>query len=442
MTAFAAGQHYFNRLSGGDSYFYLNADGTCFTAGKEMKMIVEGIVPKTEYGTFKSKKVASNDAERSTGLITVKSYPIISGAGYHSQPIIIIEDQNMPKDEMEIHKIQGMGLSVTRVEEDYGWLLFVDDRSLGEKYYTWMVKAVLIPWVDKLRTHRPGCEDKWFIFQIDGEAVQISCFFDEELRRLLVEKKIMVAKFSASTTEIQQPADAWKLFCAQKAVLKNLNDTIPGSMTGLKNGITSSFTAHQAKYGKLTSAKQRLGIEGVLKVYRAMEQVITKKIIKDSFAVTGITPYCIDSIMDQCFAKLKPAEELTISSSVNFLSTQIECNGELSIGDYESCGIDDNIERRRCMPPEQLVIWRRRFLILTHDKVFEREMAYRASKLQEQTDAQAKREQRVVDKAKKDEERARKGAEKADAKKRKAEERERVANANLARKRNKKQASD
>ena len=196
-----------------------------------------------------------------------------------------------------------------------------------------------------MRAHRGTKVDEWVTFQLDGEAVQIEPFFDVNIRNLLREKKIIVSKFSASTTEIEQPCDAWKLFSSQKAVLATLADAVPEELEGLQMSITDAFKNNQDLYGKFQYSHYKCLSRGVLKVYQAMEKTISKRVIKDSFKTTGIAPYNIDTVMANCFTQLDRAAQINIKRNLDWLSRRMEENGELFTEDYDHCGIEDNIER-------------------------------------------------------------------------------------------------
>ena len=110
MVAFAARQHYFARLTGNSRSNSINADGTVYTVGTELKQTTKAIVPKKENGKLKSLKVAPKEGERCYGLNSIKGYTLIHSQGYHAPPILIVTNSAMPKVTMDLYKIPGMGL--------------------------------------------------------------------------------------------------------------------------------------------------------------------------------------------------------------------------------------------------------------------------------------------------------------------------------------------
>ena len=146
MASFAAGQQYFALLAGENRLNHINGNGTIYTVGKDMKQTAKAIVLKSENGRHKSLKVAPKEGERTYGLNSVKGYSLIHSQGYHATPILIVQNPSMPKNTLHTHKIFGMGINAaTSPESDYGWLLFVQDRSLFPGFYSWMVTDVFVP---------------------------------------------------------------------------------------------------------------------------------------------------------------------------------------------------------------------------------------------------------------------------------------------------------
>ena len=218
-------------------------------------------------------------------------------------------------------------------------------------------------------------------------------------------------------------------------MVASTSDEVPEYLEGLYDHIKQAFKNNEDRYGKFTYNHYKVLTRGLLKVYQAMERTITKRMILDSFKVAGIAPYDIDTIIGNCFADLKRPQQLNIKRNIEWLSRKIEENGELCVADYENCGIADNIDRGNHMMPEQLVLWRRRFLILSHDQVFTREMEYRARKAQEIFDKEKRRLDRIAAAAVREANKKRKAEAKRAREEAKSIERERVAANNAQRKR-------
>jgi hypothetical protein len=180
-----------------------NVDGTTYTVGYALKKSgTAKVLPNKTQKNVSFKIEPTNDP--STGLFTVKGYTMMWANELLCPPIYIIENKKLPKGTLDIHEAWGMGFGMDPTN-NYGYLIFTDDRSLTPAYYEWYIRTILIDFVQRMREGmRLTLSDMVFV-QLDGENVQIECFFNNNLRQLLNENNIVIGKSAASSTEIQQP---------------------------------------------------------------------------------------------------------------------------------------------------------------------------------------------------------------------------------------------
>lgn len=295
-----------------------------------------------------------------------------------STPIVyVIEDKKMPKHTMDLKKVPGLGLGTT-ADTNYGYLLFVEDRSLFPAFYTWWLKEVFVPFVNQIRDLYNDPVGTKVVLVEDGETIQIeNLLMDPELRKFLHDNYIMICKSSASTTEIQQPLDRGNIFKAIKALLHALtNDNICNNpqYQYLKSRLKQYWEEHERTYHTNISADhKKAGINGLIKTHHCVRQHMTIKNITKSFESTGTFPYSDTVIMNECTADINIKMQYSIRRSIDYLKAKLEEQGELFEKDFQDCSIDDNIGKKG-KPKDELIVCRRRCVILTNEQFYQREL--------------------------------------------------------------------
>lgn len=141
----------------------------------------------------------------------------------------------MNKEAMNIIKVPVLGMSVDP-ECDYGFIVFAQSRATNIKFYEWLLKDYLIPWVRLIRTSQDIPDTCPFWYQLDREALQLEVFERADIIALLALHNIVVGKPPVSITEITQPSAASKCafkhlpenYCiaGKELILKRVKDTI------------------------------------------------------------------------------------------------------------------------------------------------------------------------------------------------------------------------
>lgn len=373
MCSYVAMSQYADNLTGGHGTLKCNADGTCFTVGFKMKDTeeVKTVGPKLKGKSYKTAPLEN----RTSGLFTIKMYFLAFANGQCAELIYIIEDKTMEKFSMDIHKVPGLGLGTTE-ESNYGYVIFVPDRTLFTAFYVWFLKEILIPMCIRMRAMHGHSPDTKIFFAEDGEDVQIKCYLDPEIRKLCEDNNIVIGKSASSSTEIQQALDRGNLFKGTKSRLAAIsNDDIVKQYLYLKEQLVRVWKLHEERHGiGITVDHRKAGINGIIKVYDCLTYTISKSTIVDSFKFTGSHPYNIEQIMNECTATIPREQDIIIRRNKDYLVQTLRDEGEIFEAIYDNCGILDNIARGG-KPKDQLVIMRRRCLILTNNKFYEREIA-------------------------------------------------------------------
>ena len=142
----------------------------------------------------------------------------------------------------------------------------------------------------------------------------------------------------------------------------------------LKQKLKQAWQEHEDQYHTGISADhKKSGINGLIKLHHCVMHQMTKKTIIKSFKLTGTFPYDENVIMNECTANITLRTAYQIRKNIDYLKNKLKLQGELFEKDFEDCGIDDNIGKKG-KPKDELVVCRRRCLILTNEQFYQREM--------------------------------------------------------------------
>jgi hypothetical protein len=277
----------------------------------------------------------------------------------------------MKNGDYDKHKVSGLGFGITAYD-NYGWVILTEDRSLTTDFYKWFVIDCLVGAVQSIRQcfNLPVSKNMSFL-QVDGEDVQIKAFLDKDIRRLLKENNIHVGKSCQSSTEIEQECDAGNVFKAPKTRLKSLKFTHVDRKTDLYIQLKSTWALHQRICGTtITANHTKSGVDGLVLIHHSVQDSYTQPLIKNCFVKTGSNPFLPEVMMDNCFAEFKLREIRLLLSNLDYLKSKIDDKGEYFDEDLDLVGIEKNINKTA--PKENLALFKRRAVLLTHDRVPEK----------------------------------------------------------------------
>jgi hypothetical protein len=368
-----------------DHYLILNMDATQYTVGNnsKQKAKVKYLNRPTMGKSLQARKDSTNSG--STAFF-IKHYLLISAAGYAADPVYIIADDNMGKEELDVHTVFGLGHGIGIGNK--GYVVFSKTRSVNLKFYLWFNNTILVQFIKELKTLRNLGLDSLTWFQLDGEAQQIECYQSPELLQLLTDARIVVGKPAASTTEISQPCDAGDCFKATKTRVKNTTDADVIMDTHMLEKLTSVYDNHMRTTGakKMPPNHVKMGKLGLLRVQLASKSSVTSRTVKDSFTRAGIydvvtNQYSPRTILSNCTSAISKEEEVQIMGAIPDLSAILNRQGELLDSDFDACHIREN---DAVSSKDNLIISRKRMVLLTNPALVERQEIKRRQKREDE----------------------------------------------------------
>jgi hypothetical protein len=349
----------------------INADATqCKTSGESTKKI-KVKVAKGRNTSIDPLKVLPAENESLTAFF-IKYYMIFGAGGSLAMPIFILADDKMTSDDVDVHTIHGLGIGID--PNPVGYLVFCKSRTLCHAFYKWLVKDVLVPFVNKIKIDKQLDQDAQVFFTLDGESKQIVPMMDAATQSLFKNNKIAVIKPPGSTSHITQPADVGKVFKAIKTTLVGLHNK-DNCNHDLEKEIEAAIDNHERKVkNKMKPAQRKKALNGLQSIHRAMNKVINPDIIRESFSETGMynsitRSYDIEKIISKHKVVMTAEEEQNMIASIPKLSKLMSRNGELTERDLSRVGLPETTIK------DNKTLIQRRSVFLTHPSVFDKEIS-------------------------------------------------------------------
>ncbi len=352
----------------------LNMDGTQYTVGTNKSSTEIKFITRN---SSKSLKTVPTDGEKGIVCFFIKFYLLISAFGYSSDPVFVLQDSNMEKDSIDVHRVEELGM--TNTINTCGYVVFCKTRCCNELFYVWYLQCIVIAWaITNCQKHNLGA-DALCWFQLDGEAVQIECFKHPAVIEMLYENHLAIGKPPGSSTEITQPCDTGNCFRGSKASLKTISSEDVADNYYMLKSLRDMYDVHCHKMlngdiSKLgcsnTSPQRYMAIKGLLRVQLALQIGINIKTIKSSFKKCGIYPYSLTRMFSNCTTPLTKNQEISITSNMSDIVKRMMKQGELFEKDFDDFGVPVDKSGKS---KDHLVINRRRSLLLTNSVFIARE---------------------------------------------------------------------
>jgi hypothetical protein len=128
-------------------------------------------------------------------------------------------------------------------------------------------------------------------YQQDGEAEQIEIYKDPQIQELCERKRIVVSKFSASRTKLEQACDAKNMFKGPKTIIKNISDEDVKEMRCELDQLDKAYVAHELQFRdgeKMKADHRNMGKKGILRVVQALRAGLRERDVIKSFEAVGI----------------------------------------------------------------------------------------------------------------------------------------------------------
>lgn len=330
----------------------------------------------------------------------------MNATGVQADPIYMLADDNMEADEFKLYKVPGLGIGTA--VSNFAYVSITKNRCANSKFYIWVIETYLVEFVKQIRTIYSLDATSLAWFQLDREPIQLVPFENDSTIKCLSDNHVAVGKPPASTTAITQPCDAGNCFRGPKAKNKKINNKDVSQNKRMTDTLTKVFNDHNTwlnspernppppvekkkrtsvRKGKSTVIKPvlrkfntshlNLAKLGLLRVQLALDYCMRQQMIRESFIITGIYPFDLDIILSNFTSDISPEDLSTIKENLDILTTTLDMEGEFREADFDELNIASHVERNG-KPIDDLVLYRRRGLILTHDKVIMKEKVKRA----------------------------------------------------------------
>ena len=386
----------------------INADSTQFTVGGsgdskcEVKYADAPNAPRRNTGKRPLRALPKKGADNSLTKYFIKFLLLINAAGMQADPIYILADDNMKEDEFRHYEIENLGVGTQLGNK--GHVLITKTRCGNTKLYAWFIEKFLVEFIKRIKAtyNLPDDSEAWF--QLDGEAVQIYPYFNERLFNMLKSNLAHVGKLPAATTSITQPCDVGNCFRGPKTGNKKIGKENVADNTFTLSKIEAKIREHNEwlnsderspEYRATGNKKKKLKKNekentiafnqshvsyakyGLLRVQLAVQNCMKQSMIRESFLRCGIYPFSLERILSmfqKANTRMTPQEVLTIKRNLTSLAKILEEDGEIAEAKIDELNIKSADEPwRKGKNADNLVLWRRRAVLLTHQKVQDKE---------------------------------------------------------------------
>lgn len=304
----------------------------------------------------------------------------------------------------------------TNFKHNVGHVVIMKSRAGNDAYHRWLFTTILVPFVKDLREVFKLGEEEWAHLTMDGEPTQIPILFEKEVRELLLASRIYVSKFPASTTSINQPCDVVNCFRGPKTQNKKIGNKDVKGNTFMLAVLTGVFKQHnewlnsdergderlRGKKKKYKAKKDKpntiamdvshvhMAKYGLLRVQLALQLCMRPHMIRESFEATGLFPLSTIKILGNCHTQIKARDYAKIKKHMPELVQLMKSQGEIFETDFDHLGILPTMEREG-KTLDELIIYRRRAILLTHSEVVRRQDEYVMKKVEEERRLERKR---------------------------------------------------
>lgn len=73
----------------------------------------------------------------------------MNSGGSVSKPVYVVQDERMPEEDFEVYEVPGIGIGVSEMQS--GCLVFMKSRAGNSKFFKWLNKEVIIPYIIGVR---------------------------------------------------------------------------------------------------------------------------------------------------------------------------------------------------------------------------------------------------------------------------------------------------
>lgn len=294
----------------------------------------------------------------------IKSYNLASASGCLGPMVLLFADATM--DATDIRVIPCAGVSNSPDLDKSGFIVFTKTRVGNAAFYSWYLKSIICPYVDKTRATFQLTNMKSFV-STDGEQIQIETFSTPENLELLSTSDIIAAKHAASYSGRGNALDAGNLFKATKKRLLHLpQDQLQLTMTCIAK--TLKYVLNPFVAGLGTAVLQKI-IIAICRIVAACRATCTAPIVSHGFAKTG--QYLahkegldFDTKMSCCTRPLSKAEMATMKTNFATMVKRFREKGYITEAEMDEAKIVKVVDKTRKKPKDARVLHQNRSLII------------------------------------------------------------------------------
>ena len=150
----------------------LNYDATQFRVGYGTNGCVSVVIPETEKN-MKHKVMKRKDNKGITAYY-IKYMCLISAFGFISEPVFLVADSNMSKEDIDVQEVMGLGVTSTVTK---GYVVFCQSRAGNASFFEWFNQVIVLGFIESIRTNY-----KW---QSEDHPVYVTMCILESLEPLV-----------------------------------------------------------------------------------------------------------------------------------------------------------------------------------------------------------------------------------------------------------------
>jgi len=292
-------------------------------------------------------KVAASATPKVKGNCSVQVYIVASSGGSIGDIVYLVKDREMKAGEIDVY-------TAPMLHGETAHLMFVGESNPNQdEALKWVLEHVVIPFGNALRSGTTRDPNSFVSLTVDGDPRQLQVITEEHTRGLLTQARFIVGKSPASCTPIYQPLDAGKLFLASKTRFTTIMNEGTTHLTDKESAeLKRIFQQHRQRYptkvkkGGTPSTALSPYFNNVLKclpaVASAISEVPRRRVIRESFRLTGVSPLDVEAVRNQCRYGWKEGEEQKFDLAVPELSRRFGRNFELKESDFDELNVPTN----------------------------------------------------------------------------------------------------
>lgn len=321
--------------------------------------------------------------------IFVKWMHMGSAAGEAIPFVLLFEISEMKNNAFEVFEVPGLGHSPTA--GSLGYLCFCHSRAGNEKFFTWFINSIVIPTINNCRSHYgieidenktinlpAGMFNGDALVTFDGEQIILDQVLEKSTRDELNKNRIRAARYGASLSGKDQPADVSPLFRACKTHLRAiLNKCTEVQNPIVENAIRCNMNILESKHDiTIASETKNKIVYACLMIQVAVQDVIRPRFITAGFSDCGQYPLNFNTMIKRCYTKITHQQAEIMRSATEEDVIFFKEHGHLSEAQMDKSGIPKLENPSSNIPRDERQLNHQRSVLVSHDETLKRQADY------------------------------------------------------------------